>query len=127
MNYQEALLLITKKIAEIPYPKQPKELYNPMIYLLSMKGKRIRPTLTLMACRLFQEDVKCAINTALAWEIFHNFTLIHDDIIDRASLRRGQSTVHTKWNKTTALLAGDSMLILAYKYMAKSPIQYRDM
>ncbi|BAG83755.1 MAG: polyprenyl synthetase family protein [Candidatus Azobacteroides pseudotrichonymphae] len=126
MNYQEALPLITKKIAEISYPKQPKELYEPMIYLLSMKGKRIRPIFTLMACRLFQENIKCAIDVALAWEIFHNFTLMHDDIIDNAFLRRGQSTVHTKWNKTIALLAGDSMLILAYKYIAKSPLQYRD-
>ena len=126
MNYQEALLLITKKITKIPFSKYPRPLYESVNYILSMKGKRIRPILTLMACHLFQKNIECAINIALAWELFHNFTLIHDDIIDNASLRRGIETVHTKWNKQTALLTGDSMLILAYKYIIKSPIQYRD-
>ncbi|MDR2520607.1 MAG: polyprenyl synthetase family protein [Bacteroidales bacterium OttesenSCG-928-I14] len=126
MNYKKALFLINRKMAEIHYPHQPKTLYESINYILSMEGKKIRAILTLMACHLFQENIKPAINTALAWEIFHNFTLIHDDIMDNATLRRGNPTIHAKWNKTVALLSGDSMLILAYKYIAKSPKQYRD-
>jgi geranylgeranyl diphosphate synthase type II len=95
-----------------------------MAYLLAMKGKKIRPTLTLLACNLFKDNVQDAIPVALAWEIFHNFTLMHDDLMDKADLRRGQATVHKKWNENTAILSGDAMLILSYKQLAKSSGPY---
>ncbi|MDR2804784.1 MAG: polyprenyl synthetase family protein [Dysgonamonadaceae bacterium] len=124
MNFEEALALVTQRIADIRYPSQPARLYEPMAYLLAMKGKKIRPALTLLACNLFKEDVRKALPAALAWEIFHNFTLMHDDLMDKAELRRGQLCVHRKWNNNTAILSGDAMLILSYKQLAKSPGQY---
>ncbi|MDR0543245.1 MAG: polyprenyl synthetase family protein [Dysgonamonadaceae bacterium] len=124
MNFEEALALITKKIADIRYPKQPTRLYEPIAYLLAMKGKKIRPALTVLACNLFKEDVHEAIPVAMAWEIFHNFTLMHDDVMDKAEIRRGQPSVHRKWSENTAILSGDAMLILSYKYLAKSSTQY---
>ncbi|MDR2682750.1 MAG: polyprenyl synthetase family protein [Dysgonamonadaceae bacterium] len=124
MNLEETLALVTQKIADIRYPKQPARLYDPVAYLLAMKGKKIRPALTLLACNLFKEDVHEAIPVALAWEIFHNFTLMHDDLMDQADIRRGQPSVHKKWNENTAILSGDAMLILAYKHLAKSSGTY---
>jgi len=124
MNFEEALVLVTQKMEEIRYPKQPARLYEPITYLLAMKGKKIRPALTLLACDLFKENVRDAIPAALAWEIFHNFTLMHDDLMDKAEIRRGQPTVHKKWNENTAILSGDAMLILSYKHLAKSPEEY---
>ena len=124
MNFEEALDLVTQKIANIRYPKQPVQLYEPVVYLLAMKGKKIRPALTLLSCNLFKDDVHGALPVALAWEIFHNFTLMHDDLMDKAEIRRGQPTVHKKWNENTAILSGDAMLILSYKTLAKSPTKY---
>ncbi|MDR1526196.1 MAG: polyprenyl synthetase family protein [Dysgonamonadaceae bacterium] len=124
MNFEEALSLVTGKIADIRYPKQPARLYEPVAYLLAMKGKKIRPALTLLTCHLFKEDVHEAIPVALAWEIFHNFTLMHDDLMDNADIRRGQPSVHKKWNDNTAILSGDAMLILAYKQLARSSGAY---
>ncbi|GHV55634.1 isoprenyl synthetase [Bacteroidia bacterium] len=124
MNFEEALTLVTQKIADIRYPKQPARLYEPIAYLLAMKGKKIRPAITVLACNLFKKDVHEAIPAALAWEIFHNFTLMHDDLMDKAEIRRGQSSVHKKWSENTAILSGDAMLILSYKYLAKSSTQY---
>lgn len=98
---------------------RPKELYEPLDYILSLGGKRIRPLLTLMACRIFSEDVSTALPAAYAIEIFHNFSLLHDDIMDKSSLRRGQATVHEKYNTNTAILSGDAMLVYAYKYIGK--------
>jgi len=121
MTLSDALIIINKEIQSIEYPKNPAGLYSPIAYLLTLKGKKIRPALTLLACNLFCNEVKEAIPTALAWEIFHNFTLMHDDVMDKADLRRGQATVHKKWNENTAILSGDTMLILSYKYLAKSP------
>jgi geranylgeranyl diphosphate synthase, type II len=89
--------------------------------VVSMGGKRIRPALTLMAFNLFQNDVQPAVNTALGLEVFHNFTLLHDDIMDRADVRRGRPTVHKKWNDNTAILSGDVMQIAAYQLIAKTP------
>jgi geranylgeranyl diphosphate synthase type II len=94
--------------------KQPKELYEPENYILSLDGKRIRPLLSLIACDLYDKDPKLALDAALAVEIFHNFTLIHDDILDNAPLRRGQATVHTKWNSNIGILSGDVMLAKAF-------------
>lgn len=98
----------------------PAELYEPVSYILSLGGKRIRPVLTLLACNLFAEDVSNAIHPALAVEIFHNFTLLHDDIMDCAPVRRNQPTVHTKWNNNVAILSGDAMSIIAYQQLCKT-------
>ncbi|GHT47318.1 isoprenyl synthetase [Bacteroidia bacterium] len=121
INFEDALAIITQKIKDIRYPKQPARLYEPVAYLLALKGKKIRPALTLLACNLFKDEVQEALNMALAWEIFHNFTLMHDDVMDQADIRRGQPTVHKQWDENTAILSGDSMLILSYKYVGKTP------
>jgi geranylgeranyl diphosphate synthase type II len=122
ITFSEVLSYIEHAIKEIHYPKQPQKLYEPIAYLLSLKGKKIRPALTLLSCNLFKQTIDEAINIALAWEIFHNFTLMHDDVMDNADIRRGQPSVHKKWDENTAILSGDAMLILAYKYLAKSPV-----
>jgi len=96
--------------------KEPKNLYTPVDYILQLGGKRIRPILTLMAADIFSGDFKKAMPAALAIEVFHNFTLVHDDIMDDAPLRRGKETVHEKWGLNTGILSGDVMLILAYQY-----------
>jgi geranylgeranyl diphosphate synthase type II len=120
LTFQDTLEIVNKEIRHISYPIQPVSLYEPIAYLLSLKGKRIRPVFTLLACNLYKEDVKEALPMAMAWEIFHNFTLMHDDVMDKADMRRGNPTVHKKWNENTAILSGDTMLILAYMYLAKS-------
>ncbi|MBN2812906.1 MAG: polyprenyl synthetase family protein [Bacteroidales bacterium] len=97
----------------------PANLYEPVRYTLDLEAKRIRPALVLMSCELFSDDVKQAIAPALAIEIFHNFTLMHDDIMDQSSLRRNQPTVHAKWNVNIALLSGDAMLIKAYELLSQ--------
>lgn len=96
--------------------KEPQQLYDPIKYILSLGGKRLRPVLTLMICDFFGKDFKKSIHAALAVELFHNFSLIHDDIMDNAPLRRGKKTVHEKWDTNTAILSGDAMLILAYQF-----------
>ena len=96
-------------------PKEPNTLYEPIAYILKLGGKRLRPVLTLMTTSIFDEDLKKSLDAALAIEVFHNFSLIHDDIMDDAPLRRGQQTVHEKWDLNTGILSGDAMLILAYK------------
>ncbi|WP_373524058.1 polyprenyl synthetase family protein [Aquiflexum sp.] len=96
------------------YGESPKELYDPISYIMSLGGKRIRPLLTLMAYSLYKEDFQKILTPALAVEVFHNFTLMHDDIMDDAPLRRGNQTVHEKWNANTAILSGDVMLVKAY-------------
>ncbi|TRX01317.1 polyprenyl synthetase family protein [Flavobacterium gawalongense] len=99
--------------------KEPKNLYDPIHYILDLGGKRIRPVLTLMSAEVFDTDYKKALPAALAVEVFHNFSLVHDDIMDDAPLRRGKQTVHEKWNINTGILSGDAMLILAYQYFEK--------
>lgn len=96
---------------------KPVELYEPISYILSLGGKRLRPALTLAACELFGGDANDALIPAMGIEIFHNFTLIHDDIMDKAPLRRGKKTVHEKWNSDVAILSGDAMLVKAYQYI----------
>ena len=98
---------------------EPKNLYEPIRYILGLGGKRIRPVLTLMATEIFDVDYKKALPAALAVEVFHNFSLIHDDIMDDAPLRRGHETVHEKWDINTGILSGDAMLILAYQYFER--------
>ena len=105
---------LQKEIQLIQYGQHPPELYDPIRYIMSLGGKRMRPLLTLMATYLFTDDWQKAIRPALAVEVFHNFTLMHDDIMDQAPLRRGQPTVHEKWNNNIAILSGDVMLVSAY-------------
>ena len=109
--------LISTEVNKMSYPEHPGQLYEPISYILSLGGKRMRPALLLMACELFGGDVNKAIPPALAIEVFHNFTLMHDDIMDKAPLRRGKTTVHEKWNQNVAILSGDVMLIEGYKLM----------
>ncbi|MDL2223790.1 polyprenyl synthetase family protein [Bacteroidales bacterium OttesenSCG-928-M06] len=119
ISFAEALSLIRNGIQEIHYPEQPVKLYQPIAYLLDLKGKKIRPALTLLACNLYKEDVAESLNAALAWEIFHNFTLMHDDVMDNADVRRGQPAVHKKWDENTAILSGDAMFLYAFRYIFK--------
>ncbi len=112
-TYKELYTLIEHNIQQLNFDKQPKELYEPISYMLSLGGKRLRPVLVLMAADLFGEDVNKAMNAALAVEVFHNFTLVHDDIMDKSDIRRGQATVHKKWDETVAILSGDLMMIKA--------------
>ncbi|MFV5694036.1 polyprenyl synthetase family protein [Flavobacterium sp. LB3P122] len=108
--------------------REPKNLYEPIHYILDLGGKRMRPVLTLMSTEVFDADYKKALPAALAVEVFHNFSLVHDDIMDDAPLRRGKETVHEKWNINTGILSGDAMLILAYQYFEQyEPIVFRDL
>jgi geranylgeranyl diphosphate synthase type II len=111
--YQE---LISVYFTELHLNKEPKNLYEPIEYILHLGGKRMRPILTLMATEVFDVDCKKALAAATAIEVFHNFSLVHDDIMDDAPLRRGNETVHEKWNINTGILSGDAMLILAYQH-----------
>lgn len=120
-SFEETLQLIGSEIEHIDWNKEPRGLYEPIEYVLSLGGKRIRPAVTLMACNLFSDNVMQAMNSAIGLEIFHNFTLLHDDIMDRANIRRGKPTVHKKWDDNTAILSGDVMQIEAYKWMTRSP------
>jgi geranylgeranyl diphosphate synthase type II len=110
---------VEEEIGKLLFGGQPRSLYEPISYILSLGGKRIRPVMTLMGCALFQDDVKRALNPALALEIFHNFTLVHDDLMDHANLRRGKETVHKKWSESTAILSGDAMLVIAYEKLVE--------
>ena len=116
-SIQELSALISDKLGEIEYPENPSALYQPIDYILALGGKRMRPILVLMAHQLFDKNIEKAISPALAIEVFHNFTLLHDDIMDKAPLRRGQKTVHEKWNTNVAILSGDTMLVQAYQLM----------
>ena len=108
---------VNSALNSVVYPKTPKGLYEPVSYVLSLGGKRIRPVLLLMAYNLYQSSVDDAIDAALGLETYHNYTLLHDDLMDRAEMRRGKTTVHKLWNENTAILSGDSMLVLTYRYM----------
>lgn len=116
------LALVEKEIARHKYGRQPDSLYEPIRYLMSLGGKRLRPMLTLLSYSLYKSNVKSILPYATAVEVFHNFTLMHDDIMDKAPLRRGHATVHEKWNTNTAILSGDVMLIKAYEmFMGLEP------
>ncbi len=111
---------IEAALAAIPYPQQPEGLYEPIRYVLSMGGKRLRPTLTLMAYALYKEDTERALPTAIGLETYHNHTLLHDDLMDKADMRRGKATVHKKWDENTAILSGDTMLIMAFQHILRT-------
>jgi len=111
-------------IASLPYERKPKSLYDPIEYVLAAGGKRIRPSFVLMAYNLFHDDVDRILPVATALETYHNYTLLHDDLMDKADMRRGRPTVHKKWDDNTAILSGDTMLILAYEHLAKCDTKY---
>lgn len=121
-SFDEITDIISTEIDKINWSKEPIGLYEPIGYVLSLGGKRIRPAMALMACNLYSDNIQPAVNSALALEIFHNFTLLHDDIMDRADVRRSQPTVHKKWNDNTAILSGDVMQIASYQYMTQTPL-----
>ena len=110
---------INQYIKELAFSRKPQGLYNPIEYVLSPGGKRIRPVLMLMAYNLYRDDVEAIFDPATAIEVYHNYTLLHDDLMDRADMRRGKATVHKVWNDNAAILSGDAMLVLAYQYMAR--------
>ena len=115
----EILSMVNEFLANLPYERKPKSLYEPIRYVLSMGGKRIRPTLMLLSYNLFKDNPEKILMNAVALETYHNYTLLHDDLMDNADLRRGHETVHKKWDANTAILSGDSMLVLAYERMAQ--------
>lgn len=109
--------LVNNELEKVHYGEAPIELYEPIEYIMAMGGKRLRPVLTLMACDLFGGNIQKAIKPALGIEIFHNFTLVHDDVMDNATMRRNQKTIHAKWDLNRAILSGDAMSILVYEYL----------
>ena len=111
-------------ISHLVYGKQPEGLYEPIQYAMSLGGKRIRPVLMMMAYNLYRDDVDSILSQAAGIETYHNYTLMHDDLMDNADLRRGKPTVHKKWNRDTAILSGDTMLVLAYKLLTSAGGRY---
>ena len=120
LNFEKARQIIDNELEKYPFACTPAELYDPVRYILKLGGKRLRPAMTLMACSVFSDAVHQAIKPALAYEVFHNFTLLHDDIMDNSALRRGKKTVHEKWNPNIAILSGDVMSILSYQILTES-------
>lgn len=116
--------LIEEKIQAVSFPGEPKNLYDPLNYFMTLGGKRTRPLLTLLGCDLFGKPGEKALNAAIAVELFHNFTLIHDDIMDEAPLRRGKETVHTKWNSNIAILSGDVLFVKAFEFLSNNDVNY---
>lgn len=120
----EILNMVNEFQANLTYERKPYSLYEPIQYVLSMGGKRIRPTLMLMAYNLYQDNPEKILMNAIALETYHNYTLLHDDLMDNADMRRGKLTVHKKWDANTAILSGDSMLVLAYERMAQCDVKH---
>lgn len=119
MTSQEILKLVNNHLDSLADERQPRHLYEPIEYVLSLGGKRIRPTLMLLAYNLYREHPEDVLMPACGIETYHNYTLLHDDLMDQADLRRGHETVHKRWDANTAILSGDSMLVLAYQRMAQ--------
>jgi geranylgeranyl diphosphate synthase, type II len=111
---------IGEAFSKTNFTLDPLQLYQPIAYTLDLGGKRLRPVLVLMSCEIFGGNIEKAVNPAMGLEIFHNFTLLHDDIMDNAPLRRGNKTVHQEWDINTAILSGDTMFVIAYEYVAKT-------
>ena len=116
-NSDEILRKVNAALEALPYSRRPQSLYDPVKYVLSLGGKRIRPVLMLLGYNLYKDNPDEIMMQALGLETYHNYTLLHDDLMDNADLRRGHQTVHKKWNDNTAILSGDSMLVLAYQRM----------
>lgn len=123
-TFNEVLSIVNTEIEQINWKRVPTGLYEPIEYILSLGGKRLRPAITLMSYDLYADDIMPAVKPALGLEVFHNFTLLHDDIMDRADMRRGKPTVHKKWDDNTAILSGDVMQIEAYKLIAGTPVEH---
>ena len=121
LTFNEYLERVNNAIKAIPYPEQPSHLYEPITYTMDLGGKRLRPVLVLMACEAVGGDINRALTPAIGLEMFHNFTLLHDDVMDKADIRRGKPTVHVKWDDNTAILSGDAMLTMATQLIAQSP------
>lgn len=121
LKSEEVLSVVNEAIKSLPFNRQPASLYEPVKYVLSIGGKRMRPVLMLLAYNLFKENPQSILNQACALETYHNYTLLHDDLMDNADLRRGHETVHKRWNANTAILSGDSMLVLAFQQMTQCP------
>lgn len=121
LKSEEVLSVVNEAIQSLPFNRQPTSLYEPVKYVLSIGGKRMRPVLMLLAYNLFKDNPQSILNQACALETYHNYTLLHDDLMDNADLRRGHETVHKRWNANTAILSGDSMLVLAFQQMAQCP------
>lgn len=119
-TFQETLDFFNQALANLPLDRQPEGLYTPVKYELSLGGKRIRPVLLLMAYQLYRNDMERVLPTALGLEMYHNYTLLHDDVMDKADMRRGKPTVHKVWDENTAILSGDAMLVLAYQLMGQA-------
>ena len=117
---------IEKALAAIPYPKVPVGLYEPISYTLSAGGKRVRPMLLLMAYGLYKEDFQRAMPAAIALETYHNCTLLHDDLMDKADVRRGRPTVHRRWDENTAVLSGDTMLVMAFRHAMQTDCKRKE-
>jgi len=115
LKFEEIQNIVNNEIAKLDFKSEPVELYQPISYALSGNGKRLRPCLALLSCNLFNNDIRNAIKPAIGVEMFHNFTLLHDDIMDKADIRRNKPTVHKKWNENVAILSGDAMLIKTYE------------
>lgn len=123
VNLKHYLNIFKENLNENTFHNEPKELYEPINYILNLGGKRLRPIITLMTCDLFGGDIQQAMKPSLGIEYFHNFTLMHDDIMDKAPLRRGKTTVHEKFNLDKAILSGDALLIKAYQYLEDLPAE----
>ena len=122
MNSQaELIAIVNQYIEKMQYNPQPEGLYAPIKYVLSLGGKRIRPVLMLMAYNLYKDDIQTIMPNAIALETYHNFTLLHDDLMDKADMRRGNPTVHKKWDENTAILSGDTMFAMAWQYFLRQP------
>ncbi|MDL2221535.1 polyprenyl synthetase family protein [Parabacteroides sp. OttesenSCG-928-N08] len=124
LTFEQILQRLETAISDLQFNTPPQSLYDPISYTLSMGGKRIRPALALMACNIYNDNIDESIKPALGLEVFHNFTLLHDDLMDNADVRRNQPTVHKKWNDNTAILSGDAMLIVAYQLIAETDKRY---
>lgn len=121
LTSEEILHLVNEYISNLSYSRKPQRLYEPIKYVLSMGGKRIRPTLMLLAYNMYRENPANILPVACALETYHNYTLLHDDLMDNAPMRRGHQTVHEKWDANTAILSGDTMLVLAFQRLSECP------
>lgn len=125
-TFNELRALIEDEIKNMTLPNEPKNFYEPIRYILSLGGKRLRPVFALMACNIFNDDVIAALKPAVGMEIFHNFTLLHDDIMDNSKLRRKKPSVNAKWNDNVAILSGDGMMYVASQYVFAAPDKVRN-
>ena len=122
-NWEELRDIVNAFIDKLQFEREPRELYAPIRYTLEQSGKRVRPVLLLMSYNMYKDDVETALYPAVALETYHNYTLIHDDVMDRALIRRGKPTVCAKWGDTAAILSGDTMLVLAYEFLSHVPAE----